>query len=468
MEKDYASNLLRINLGASATEVEAAYRKRRDEVQKRLQAARDRNTRTRCEREFFALEQARNILLAETEDVTIKPEAVRVEPEATRVEPQALRVKLEAAGVDSEVARVAPEAPLIERVVSAIEHVAPVIERVAPAIEHAAPVIERVAPAIEHAAPVIERVAPVIQRVAPVIETVAPAVEHAAPVIERVAPTVGHVAPVIERVAPAVEHAAPVIERVAPAVSGSTHNRPGSTPSIQKRWLALAGITFILASVSAIVFFQPHPTDRPKTGRFVLNTVPHNADIWLDGAPRGKTPLILENLEPGDRRLTIKLPGYRDEELIVSIKPGAEGSTRIVQLVPVEQPSPTPTARPSPTSQPKPIIVPPTASPTVAPSPRSSTYPGERYPQTRERFLTEADVANLDYAELRYAINEMYARYGAPFLSEPDFEKQFRKFAWYHPIHDLKPEQIEASFFSAIEKKNVDILARFRDQKRPK
>jgi YARHG domain len=133
-------------------------------------------------------------------------------------------------------------------------------------------------------------------------------------------------------------------------------------------------------------------------------------------------------------------------------------------LVPMRQPSPKPTARQSPTSRPEPSIV----SPTVAPSETPSAFPGERYPQTRERILTEADVASLDSAELRYAINEMYARYGAPFLNQPDIEKQFRAFPWYHPVHDLKLAQIEAYFFSAIEKRNLDILARLRDEKRPK
>ena len=60
MDKVDAGNLLRINRGASETEVEVAYRKRRDEVRKRFVSARDRNTRNRCEREFSALEQARN------------------------------------------------------------------------------------------------------------------------------------------------------------------------------------------------------------------------------------------------------------------------------------------------------------------------------------------------------------------------------------------------------------------------
>jgi hypothetical protein len=82
MDKVDASNLLQITLGASETEVEAAYRKRRNEVRKRFDAARDRNRQTRCEREFSALQQARNFLLAEPEDLVREPQEPPVAREA--------------------------------------------------------------------------------------------------------------------------------------------------------------------------------------------------------------------------------------------------------------------------------------------------------------------------------------------------------------------------------------------------
>ena len=84
MDKVDAGNLLRINRGASETEVEVAYRKRRDEVRKRFVSARDRNTRNRCEREFSVLEQARNCLLAQMDDLVNEREEPPVERVAAR------------------------------------------------------------------------------------------------------------------------------------------------------------------------------------------------------------------------------------------------------------------------------------------------------------------------------------------------------------------------------------------------
>jgi outer membrane protein assembly factor BamD (BamD/ComL family) len=95
----------------------------------------------------------------------------------------------------------------------------------------------------------------------------------------------------------------------------------------------------------------------------------------------------------------------------------------------------------------------------------ASSYPGERYPQTRQRLLTMADVAALSSAQLRYAINEMYARHGATFPSQPPIEAQFRKFSWYHPNPMLTFEQIEDSF-SQIERDNLALLGQVREMKR--
>jgi hypothetical protein len=93
------------------------------------------------------------------------------------------------------------------------------------------------------------------------------------------------------------------------------------------------------------------------------------------------------------------------------------------------------------------------------------SYPGERYPQTRQRLLTMADVSSLSSAQLRYAINEMYARHGATFPSQPPIEAQFRKFSWYHPNQMLTFEQIEDSF-SQIERDNLALLGQVRGMKR--
>jgi hypothetical protein len=111
-----------------------------------------------------------------------------------------------------------------------------------------------------------------------------------------------------------------------------------------------------------------------------------------------------------------------------------------------------------PSQEPAPVSV-PSAEQTI------SSFPGERYPQTRQRLLTMAELGSLSPSQLRYAINEMYARHGASFPSQPPIEAQFRKFPWYHPNPTLTYDQIEASF-SEIEKANILMLGQARQEKR--
>jgi YARHG domain/Bacterial SH3 domain len=96
-----------------------------------------------------------------------------------------------------------------------------------------------------------------------------------------------------------------------------------------------------------------------------------------------------------------------------------------------------------------------------------SSFAGERYPQTRLRALTTDDLKEMSVAELRYAINEVYARYGAAFSNNPDIRRQFQKFSWYHPNPNITFSDIDQSM-SEVEKQNVKLLGQYRDARRSK
>jgi serine/threonine protein kinase len=67
MEEVDARAILGVSIEAPVSEIEAAYRRRVDQLRKSFEAARDRRTRTQLEREFAALEDARSSLLSEPE-----------------------------------------------------------------------------------------------------------------------------------------------------------------------------------------------------------------------------------------------------------------------------------------------------------------------------------------------------------------------------------------------------------------
>jgi hypothetical protein len=88
----------------------------------------------------------------------------------------------------------------------------------------------------------------------------------------------------------------------------------------------------------------------------------------------------------------------------------------------------------------------------------------ERYPQTRKTLIREEHFANLGAEELRYVINEMFARHGAYFGRE-DVLAMFEGFDWYRPMITITFDRIEAGFFSEHERENLRILGRLRASK---
>jgi CHAT domain-containing protein len=103
--------------------------------------------------------------------------------------------------------------------------------------------------------------------------------------------------------------------------------------------------------------------------------------------------------------------------------------------------------------------------PATAPStaPTASSLEGEKYPETRLRSLSAADIGHLTYGQVRYAINEMFARHGAVFNSS-EIQAVFERFSWYQPRAGWSFEEIEAQLFSSAERENLKVLGSHRDR----
>jgi outer membrane protein OmpA-like peptidoglycan-associated protein len=108
---------------------------------------------------------------------------------------------------------------------------------------------------------------------------------------------------------------------------------PDRTRPYRKTLLPVGGIVFILALVSAVVLLSSHKVAGPGPGRIVLNTIPSEATVFLDGEARGITPLVIENVAPGDHQLRIELEDYKPETSIVSVNKGDQKYFRLIHLV---------------------------------------------------------------------------------------------------------------------------------------
>jgi hypothetical protein len=97
----------------------------------------------------------------------------------------------------------------------------------------------------------------------------------------------------------------------------------------------------------------------------------------------------------------------------------------------------------------------------TASSPR---LPGEHFPQTRWRHLKPAEVDRMSYAQVRYAINEIYARHNHIF-DVPEIYVYFRQFDWFRPgDRDIPRTRLESEELSSIERANLPLLRTRRNK----
>jgi serine/threonine protein kinase len=90
---------------------------------------------------------------------------------------------------------------------------------------------------------------------------------------------------------------------------------------------------------------SPSPTPgKPEMGRVVVNTIPANASVYLDGSDRGRTPLVLDGVAPGIHHLSIEASGYIASSLIADVKGGGTFDFGMIHLVALAAPSASPTS----------------------------------------------------------------------------------------------------------------------------
>jgi serine/threonine protein kinase len=138
----------------------------------------------------------------------------------------------------------------------------------------------------------------------------------------------------------------PLAKTVTPSIPDPP--RESKPSAARKPWLAIVGISLVLAFVTGVAYFSFLYLTRSKVGRLDLRTSPPEANVFVDETFRGTTPLTLGNVTPGERRLRIELKGYETEQEIVPVKQGGPGTSLVIQLAPIKGPTPGFTVPPSP------------------------------------------------------------------------------------------------------------------------
>ena len=84
------------------------------------------------------------------------------------------------------------------------------------------------------------------------------------------------------------------------------------------------------------------------------------------------------------------------------------------------------------------------------------------FPNSSEKEISESEIKELSDEELRYAINELYARHGYIFKDE-GLLAYYEKYDWYEK--SVKPDDFSMDLFNEVEKTNVEALQKERDSR---
>lgn len=82
---------------------------------------------------------------------------------------------------------------------------------------------------------------------------------------------------------------------------------------------------------------------------------------------------------------------------------------------------------------------------------------------SQERELVDSDFEGLTKSDLRYAINEMFARHGWNFGGAGDFYDYFSEKSWYQPDMSMTSDAQAEQKFSSIERANLRIIINKRN-----
>ena len=94
-----------------------------------------------------------------------------------------------------------------------------------------------------------------------------------------------------------------------------------------------------MRTVNAVLIPAKNP---PQSGTLLVSSNPQGANVFLDNAFVGITPLTIPSVTAGNHTLLLRLAGYTDYSTLLTISPGQAVQVQAA-LNPVATPTPTPT-----------------------------------------------------------------------------------------------------------------------------
>jgi hypothetical protein len=98
----------------------------------------------------------------------------------------------------------------------------------------------------------------------------------------------------------------------------------------------------VAAGQDYVVSVTLNPVQNPTTGGISIISAPSDADVYLNNAFKGLTPITLDSLAPGSYTVILKLSGYQDWQSTAQVTAGQTAQLSAT-LIPTGTPTPTQT-----------------------------------------------------------------------------------------------------------------------------
>jgi len=98
----------------------------------------------------------------------------------------------------------------------------------------------------------------------------------------------------------------------------------------------------VVAGQDYVVSVTLNPVQNPTTGGISVISAPSQAEVYLNNAFKGLTPITLDSLSPGSYTVLIKLSGYQDWQATQQVTAGQTAQVSAT-LLPSATPTPTQT-----------------------------------------------------------------------------------------------------------------------------
>lgn len=144
--------------------------------------------------------------------------------------------------------------------------------------------------------------------------------------------------PVVEK-NPGVDATIVDLPAVAPASPNAMAGKPAASTSAPASPNAS---TFAPAAQTATVDKTADKTaDRPNVGRMLIRSTPADADVFVNGIARGKTPLVLRELALGSYTIRVARRGYAADERTLHVTARQPSASTTIDLRPAFAPGAT-------------------------------------------------------------------------------------------------------------------------------